>query len=650
MYLNKVILNNIRKFNGNQEFVFSKKSAINTISGRNGSGKSTIVESVMLCQKAFFVNQMEPKDVLNLDSIVNGKVNLREQVGKELCALAAQKKASIQIDLVFLKEDVKLDNMDVETDKDEFYISVLLTTTDATSDRCNWNVKVWGDGGDKILSQIWNLQNPSNIIVFFNADKIVYEDDFTYSKISMISEENISPIINFVLNPKKIYQNMYNISMNAYIYQRINPQNPRKDKFFGDSQIMFEQVMQGLCISNFSGKDKKDQFVLMAKSKTKYDARNMSSGEKLVWYTFLLLNYIKKIGILIIDEPENHLHEQLAWKFIEFLKKLVLVPEERLQIGQIFLLTHAKNIIYNNFIDGENYVIEANNKMHLIDKETCEDVLRECGISYVDDKILFVEGKTESEYLEKLCGNNNIKIRELANCSEIIQVYKSLLKVKELVYVPKFVFMADRDTKKDKEISELRSLDEEFYDKHFVFLPVHEIENFFLDEGKIFRSVNNLLEVLKKEKISEEYVRENLRNFADESLEDTKRKYLNNEIRLKIKDMANLIKQRDIVIGNQNDYEAYIDKVFSGENFEEYLKQIKNEHQTMMDKYNLLNWNTEWKKLCDGKRVFKQLLTEIGKEIGVPAKSIETMIVEDIISDSNSEVCLFWKSVLERLE
>ena len=648
MYLNKVILNNIRKFNGYQEFVFDKKNIINTISGKNGSGKSTIVESVILCQKAFFVNQMEPVDVLNLDSIVNGKINLREQVGKELCALAAQKKASIQIDLVFLKEDIKLDDRAI--DKEEFYISIILSTADATSDRCNWNIKVLGDGGDKILPKIWNLQNPSNIIVFLNADKIVYEDDFTYQKISMISEENMSPIINFVLDSKKIYQNMYNIIMNAYIYQRINPQNPRKDKFFNDSQIMFEQVMQGLRVSNFSGKDKKDQFVLMAKSKAKYDARNMSSGEKLVWYTFLLLNYIKKIGILIIDEPENHLHEQLAWKFIEFLKKLALSSGETLHIGQIFLITHAKNIIYNNFADGENYVIESNNKMHLIDKENCEDVLRECGISYVDDKILFVEGKTESEYLEKLCGNNNIKIRELANCSEIIQVYKSLLKVKELVYVPKFVFMTDRDTKKDKEISGLRNLDKDFYDKHFAFLPVHEIENFFLDEKKISKSVNNLLEVLKKEKLSEDTLQKKIRRIADESLEDTKRKYLNNEIRLKIKDMANLIKQRDIAIGNQNNYEEYIDQVFSGEKFEEYIKQIKDEHQAMMEKYNLLNWNKKWKKLCDGKRVFNQFLTEIGKEIGVPAKSIEKMIIEDIISDSSSDICIFWKSVLERLE
>ena len=37
-------------------------------------------------------------------------------------------------------------------------------------------------------------------------------------------------------------------------------------------------------------------------------------------------------------------------------------------------------------------------------------------------------------------------------------------------------------------------------------------------------------------------------------LVDNKEKYLNNEIRLRIKDMANLIKKRDIVIGNQNDF------------------------------------------------------------------------------------------------
>ena len=56
---------------------------------------------------------------------------------------------------------------------------------------------------------------------------------------------------------------------------------------------MFHDLIKEISISNFSGKERKDQFVLITKGKTKYDVRNLSSGEKLVWYTLLILNYVK---------------------------------------------------------------------------------------------------------------------------------------------------------------------------------------------------------------------------------------------------------------------------------------------------------------------------------------------------------------------
>ena len=54
--------------------------------------------------------------------------------------------------------------------------------------------------------------------------------------------------------------------------------------------------------------------------------------------------------------------------------------------------------------------------------------------------------------------------------------------------------MLDHDTRNDEEIQELRNLDNDFFDEHIVFLPVHEIENYLLDEEIITQIINHYLE------------------------------------------------------------------------------------------------------------------------------------------------------------
>ena len=54
--ISKILLNNIKRFKGSHEFKFSDKNVF-TISGKNGSGKTTIIESLMICQMAYFVHK-----------------------------------------------------------------------------------------------------------------------------------------------------------------------------------------------------------------------------------------------------------------------------------------------------------------------------------------------------------------------------------------------------------------------------------------------------------------------------------------------------------------------------------------------------------------------------------------------------------------
>lgn len=650
MRIRSIRLENIKKFGTECIYNFDTAEKINTISGKNGSGKSTIFECAMLCQKAYFVTLLKERNIDIADSI-------NDEISVQLYSMSVKKGAYIELELRLYKTDFSWSinsnnyiSCAQENGKAVYDVHVLLKVDDVLQEKVVWSIEIDEGKNDGIISKFWNLQNPSHIIVYLDADKTVYEDDFTFKKISMMSEEEINPIVNFALHPKKVYQNMYDTMMNAYVYQRINPQTPKKDIFLSESKEMFHDLIKGISISNFSGKERKDQFVLIAKGKTKYDVRNLSSGEKLVWYTLLILNYVKKIGVLVIDEPENHLHEELAWNFIRYLKRIIKNEFSDLTLGQVFLITHAKNLIYNNFSDGKNYVLDENGRMSLIEKENCEDILRECGISYIDDRVLFVEGKTESENLKSLCEESNIRIRELANCSEIIQVYTSLVKVKELVYAPKFLFVVDRDTREDLEIEKLRNLDTQFFDKHFLVLPVHEFENFFIDERIIAEASNAFVEVTHGERVEQQKVLEIMKKYADESLLDTKKKYINNSVREEIKRMASLVKQKDIDISNKANYEKYIDSLFRGKSYSDIIRNIKEKYICMDERYGMLNWLTNWKKVCDGKRVYSQSIVEIAKDIGVTPANLNKKVFEISKECKDSELRKFWENVKSKLK
>lgn len=649
-----VKLKNIKKFINEQIYKFDESEAVNTISGKNGSGKSTIFESVLLCQKAYFV-----KIISTLSKSDNKeKINIFElaaEVNSSLEKIMVGKDAYIEINIRFSIEDFANKNdakkyiaTGSRNDVEEYDVQIR-TKTFYRNGNLYWDVEVNEGKNQGLLNEFWNLQNPSQIIVYLDADKNVYEEDFTYHKISMLSNQEVNPIVQFVLQSKSIYQNMYDIMMNAYVYQRINPQTPKKDLFVTESKKMYQDLISNIEITNFSGKEKKDQFVLISKNEQKYDARNLSSGEKLIWYSLLIMNYVKKIGVLIIDEPENHLHEQLAWEFVLFLRRIAQQKED-LNIEQIFLITHSKNIIYNNFTTGKNYIINNDGNMLLIEKENGEDILRSCGISYIDDRVLFVEGKTESEHLLKLCEMNNVRIRQLSNSAEILKVYECLLKVKELVYTPKFIFVIDRDTRNEEEIQRLSSTDPEFFNKHFAVLPVQEFENFLLDEVLITDKVNSFLQLTGENLKQESEILAIMKKYADDSLPDTKKKYLNNIIREDIKIFTSLVKQCEINIESKGEYEDYIESIFSGEQFNLISKKIKEEYNIMMKQYDALNWGIEWKKICDGKRVFSQTVSKIAMEIGISSSNLSKMIFDAQIQNKNGELYLFWEKIMKIIQ
>jgi len=638
--LRKITLENIRNFKKVHRFDFSEAKYINTVSGINGSGKSTVFECVSICQKAYYIYKYFP---LNNGDELSAKYN--SILNKDISNVVSDKDASIELMLVQVANEGQAERI--------IKLKLILTRGEP------WQLSVSKED-DAILQKYWNTYNPTNIILLLDADKMVDEEDFTFQKINMMSDFK-SEVIDFIIDPKRTYQNLYNIAMNTYVYNRLVPSSSaknRKDQFTAYSKDMFREIMEShrIEISNFSGQQKEGQFVLLASKNGKYDMRQMSSGEKLIWYILLLFNYIKSISVLIIDEPENHLHEQLSWELVKYLRRINEQTENSVGIEQVYLLTHAKNLIYNNFDQGTNYLLNSSTELKKISRVQCEDILRECGISYIDDKVLYVEGDTEISLLSELCSESNIKVRQLANCEEILRVFGALRKVKELVYVPQYVFLIDKDTRDDADFESMRAQDPYFFDQHFSVLPCHEIENLFLDEDIICTQYVRLMnsvdpDYCKSGQIAtSEDILKIIKCKADEVLEETKKQYLNYRLHRMIGNFSSLVDKKTIKMDSKDVYNDYINNLFTSPDFSNRIEGLKTVFDEMSDKYSELNWEKDWKDLCTGKEVYTGTVKELTRNTTFKYKALDKNIRAEIRRNADSRLNRFWKKIQNLFE
>ncbi|QPZ43180.1 AAA family ATPase [Bacillus halotolerans] len=681
MKLKEVKLHKVKKYNNQVVFDFTAGKNINTLSGMNGAGKSTIFEALIKLQKAYFVNKIIEENIA-----YEGR-DLYKEVGEELFQFMLDDKAYIQAVFQFDKKDQKMVNdleipliegnniehLEVaassEIQDEVIEVTITLKAMKVENELVDWRIEI-EDSEDTVLKSFWNLSNPKNIIAFISSIKNIIEKDITFDDIKLRQDKNISPIVNFVLNPTSIFENLYEIVINDYLYEKIIPVNrkgpsPRKDLFYHVTKMLFATIMPDLSFTHLSGSKRENQFIFSAKNKSlgskQYDMRQFSSGEKLIWYTLLFINYIKNMGILIIDEPENHLHEEVVCKLSKLLhditisndfktfvselnidqKSLKTIESElekgyrNFRLNQVFLLTHSKGLIYHNFSQGTNFVL--GHTLMPIDYASCEQELRKLGISYVNDKILFVEGDTDIEILENVLDRYNIKVRALESCSEIIKTFEGIKRVSKFLQDPMFVFLIDRDTRSVQEIESIRSRHGKYFDNHFIVMDKHELENYFLEPRVI-------AEVLKQHQSdsyqppTEDEIKSEIYEVATEQLKYTRKKYLNYHLQHKIEKVKRLIKHNEIEVEDKELYNQYINDLFNKQGFLNIKKELTNLFDQMQDFYEGENWEDNWHDYMDGKSVFGKVTAKLSEGPEIRHTRLKREIKSAILRTKGSEL------------
>ena len=627
MKINQLTFTAIRNFKSTVIFDFSNTGRINTVSGKNGSGKTTIFKCILLCQKAFFQRQL-------LD-----KPTVKENIKSELAKYFVGKESSIEINFSFNNEGDK-------------QAGFKLFCQHFDKNHIEYSLEFLTEHSEKFIKEYWNILDPQDIIFYIDSNKHFDEENVSHSNISISTSDTYNQlIIDTILSPEKIFSNIYQRLVRDYIRERLVPAKPRRELYFIPTKILLKELLPEIELSNFSAQHFRNQFVLLGKSTSNnkiayFDIRNFSSGEKTLFYILLFINYVQKIGMLIIDEPENHFHENLLVKFVKILDEIsnldnyadyIIAKDRKLAtesgklseakeirkqyndyyLSQVFLVTHSKNLIYNNFGNDTNFYVD--NALLSININEIEQTLREIGVSSIYSKVLFVEGSSDNEFLELFFNEYNIKVHSLSGCGQVIETYKKILPIKKYLRDTFFCFLIDKDTRNSKDITAIRVDNPTYFDEHFHILDRHEFENYLLDPRifkEIIESHHSIFAGI--ETITVEAVDKEIFNIATSNKPEVIKKAIkkmNENSVTKLKE--NFIK-KDLDISSLRAYENYFDDKIRTVDPNSCLKEMfVDNYNVCSELYNDKIWNKSWRNLCDGKAVLGQTIGHFAKHIKI---------------------------------
>lgn len=200
-----------------------------------------------------------------------------------------------------------------------------------------------------------------------------------------------------------------------------------------------------------------------------YNASQMSDGEREIFYFIASVYAVPQNSIIIIDEPENHLHKSILnslWNLLEKNRK------DCLFIYITHNLDFAVSRINSQLIWVKNYLGNEDWEFELIEDNAIPESLQ---VQVLGNRqnVLFVEGNSNSYDIKLyniLFGCYNIIPVE--GCSKVIQYTTSVNENSQLNYISAKGII-DKDRKNDLQINNYR-------EKNIYIPKVAEIENIFL--------------------------------------------------------------------------------------------------------------------------------------------------------------------------
>ncbi|MCH9050570.1 MAG: AAA family ATPase [Proteobacteria bacterium] len=371
-------------------------------------------------------------------------------------------------------------------------------------------------------------------IIQIDSDRAVQPVKFELISLATVDPDDEDVNYNYYLNPfinrwqqlvNKIYKKAANRDQKIAKFTKENPDKLGIEalKKFPDTflsyQEMFTQLLPDKTLEPIDPKSPRE-FYYRVTGSDPMPFTSLSSGEQEVVRVVFDLVW-KRIthSIILVDEPELHLHPTLAFRLIETLK------EFGGGTNQLILFTHSADLISTYYSSGNVFFIDLSqdteNQAHqLSDLATAHSAIARAaganlGLFAVGKRLVFVEGKDAS--VDRLVYHKvaqsafpDAYMMPIGSVENIVALRKVVDELTSAIFGIDFFLIRDRDGLSEEIINALEK------NGRFRCLPRRHIENYLLDPEVLGEVANAFY--LPQEQRDVSRIQEFLRGIASSSI------------------------------------------------------------------------------------------------------------------------------------
>ncbi len=252
---------------------------------------------------------------------------------------------------------------------------------------------------------------------------------------------------------------------------------------------------------------------------------SLSSGEQeVVKVLFDVARKEIKHSVIIVDEPELHLHPTLTFKLIEALKS---IGEHT---NQFIFLTHSADLISTYYSTGNVYFIDSSqsgsNQAHRLSDlnnthhEVVQLIGQNLGLFAVGKKLIFVEG--ESSSIDRLTYHTiaqsidtEMKVIPVGSVFNLMTLNSIEEQIRNSIFGIEIYMIRDRDGLNDAQITEIEK------NGRIKCLKRRHIENYFLDEELLLKVAEQLYLTKTNPGLDLSLIKNGIKRIAEESINYT---------------------------------------------------------------------------------------------------------------------------------
>ncbi len=385
----------IENFKTIKKLKFTPNSNFNIIIGKNNIGKSTIFEAILLWEKCYnIIIQSNKKDFYNLS-------------GTTSQYLAFQDLNFLRIvddrDLFFTNSNTSKITITISDGIDDFPLGVSISKP-PTIKNSFYRISTLRQKGFKDFSTYAKTKNTK-------LDEII----FIYQTRPIANVLQKEPF----LNEGKIKNKIENGLSQEVLRNKILTKT--SDELAKLEENISHVIEQTVKFSKITPSQKKNDEYITLKINDK-DIHLQGSGLLQIIEILSTINYIEApLNVLLVDEPDSHIHSNLQNKLMEYLKSIIN--------NQTFVISHNDSFV-NDATEGEifylNNEIKDSGILTHLEQEKFNLVKNDLGgiiigLTKINNaqNIVFVEGEDDIEYIKLLIEKYLIIYNEEFNINEL---------------------------------------------------------------------------------------------------------------------------------------------------------------------------------------------------------------------------------------